>query len=513
MGRVGPARRGAADAMAGVAAIVVAAAVALAGCAPAPTAGPPLAVSGGGPLFAGGGDRDAPPSDAVPADPMQNLPIAQPKVELGACPYLHNTPPDGVTQRCGRYDAGQAVQKLGAALYMAVLSTDTADFSSVPPIVVSPGSDRSFEAVTAQWAAALDHGLDHPVVVVEPRTSVLDSSTCDPTVATAGDELAGTRDAPTSGQVHTETAELARGCQDPLGDNYLEFGAQDIAKDFAIALDTLGLDRAIIGASGGGIRAAVAFGTANPSRMAGLVVDSPTPIGTSLEEATTSQADGAQLALKTWLSQCRVSDCTGQPLPQQAPTIDDGKATVEVAGALRTMVDELAGVYGTDPVPNAETMSTALATLDNPAAAPPRWRSRNQPGTFYGTCTDYSERPSADAVADVIQTMQNRNPTFGADLGYRMLLCADWPVGDAPAPRLPDVQAIVLGSTGGDPLAGTDPAGAGAAALTNAGLSNTVPLRWGGLGSTTIGRSDCVADAVNGFLRAPEAAVPGACPA
>ena len=482
-------------------------------CAPVPVAGPPLAVSGGGPNIGRGSSGGDSPNNATESrDPLQNLPTLDPSMEMGRCLYLESGPPMGVERDCTSFAGTGTIEDLGLELYMAVLRTDTADLSQ-PPIVVAAGADRSFESVTAQWSRALVNGLDHPVVVVEPRTAVMDDTTCDPEVSAVADELAGNRDESTSRETRTLTSELSRGCQDPLGDHYLEFGAQDIAADFAFALDALGLDRAIIGAAGSGIRAVTAFGTAHPERMAALVVDSPTPLSPRLDDAISLRAEGAQRALETWLAQCRSTTCIDTPLPDSPPVIDDARASVQLAGALRTVSDELAAVYRADTEPNLEFLQPAIAALTSSGSVRGTWPARNLPAAFYDLCSDYSVRPALDTVADVIKKMQENNPTFGADQGYRMLSCADWPVAERTTPHLPEVDALVLGSTGGDPLAGTDPAGLGAAELTNAGARNAVPLRWGGFGSTAIGRNECVAAAVNTFLQNPSAAAPSACPA
>ena len=106
-----------------------------------------------------------------------------------------------------------------------------------------------------------------------------------------------------------------------------------------------------------------------------------------------------------------------------------------------------------------------------------------------------------------------RFPTFGRSMAIRTGLCNDWPVVDAEPLTLPQIPALVLGTTGGDPLAGRDPAGTGSAALTAAGAAGAIPLRYGGFGSAAAGTGECIAEGINAFLVDPAATEPTACPA
>lgn len=489
-----------------VGATVTAAALA-AGCAPVPAAGPPLAVSGSG--SGSDGDVQVDPGPDEPAGP-EELPAISPDVEFGECEYLELDPPEGVERECVSYQAGGALATVDAELFGAVISGPEAPLDS-PPVVVVAGPDRDFDATVRQWTQAVEQGLDRPVVVAEPRTAFLDATHCEFGYEKPVDELAGRHADPHDGAVREATAQLTRGCQDPLGDDYLEFGATQIADDLGILLDELGLDKAVLGSSGSGVRALARFATDNPERVASLVVDSPTTIGTDYAAATAARAEGTEMALGTWLARCRAENCA-EDLPEAPPKSADIGPAVPFASALRISRDALSRVDGPAGEPAADRIEGVWqedARPRSPEAQPSPTGIRD----FYSTCTDYPERPDPDGLTAVIEDLDKRFPTYGRDIATRMLQCADWPVVEVAPIQLPQVDVLVLGSTGGDPIAGRDPAGTGTAELTGAGATNAVPLRWGGYGSTAVGHNDCISEGISGFLDDPAAAAPAACPA
>lgn len=487
---------------------VLTAAALLAGCAPVPAAGPPLAVSGSGPRLGGDNAPEPEPGDAP--DPAEDLPAISPDAEYEDCTYLDSTPPDGVDRQCITFYAGGALEDMDAELYAAVLSGPDAPRDR-PPLVVLSGADRDFEATTTRWEAAVRHGLKRPVVVVEPRTAFLDGTHCENGYESIVDELAGIHADPNDGHTREETAALARGCQDPLGEDYLEFGSRQIAEDLLILLDELGLDKVVLGSSGSGVRALARFATDHPERIAALVVDSPTTIGTDYAALAAAQAEGTEMALGTWMAQCRAEQCV-DGLPPEPPRAGASAPSVPLASALRTSRDALSRVDRVDPAADVDRIR-GLWQEDKRPTQPDRAPSPTGVPSFYATCTDFPQRPDAHALPAVIKDLSERFPTYGRDVGTRMLQCSDWPVVEAAPIALPAVDVLVLGATGGDPLAGRDPAGTGTAEFTGAGAAGAVPLRWGGYGSTAVGYNSCVSDGISAFLDDPAAAAPSACPA
>lgn len=488
------------------------AAALVAGCAPGPSSGPPLAVVDGRESPSAGDTSDAPIEPEEPENWSAELPRIGEDVNFGECRYLDSEVPSGVTRECLSFSPDGALASQGKELYAALMTSDEADRTK-PPLVIASGADRSFSAVTDTWARAVADGLDWPVVVIESRTQLIGHETCQPPVDVAGDEIVAADAAPTDPEPRKTATEVARGCQDATGELALEFGARGSSGDISVVAEDLGLDSFVLGGAGSGVRAALRFATDNPDSVAALVADSPTPFGGDFGEFLSAQAEGAQMALGTWAAQCEAERCLQGPIPPSTTPASDFEATPAGAAALRFGMSALSGVQNAVPTDRDRMFEIFADAADG---TPPRG---NVPTSDIGTralfsdCTDFPVRAPTEERGALVEDLGNRFPTFGRAIAQRSGLCSDWSVVEAEPLALPGVQALVLGTTGGDPLAGRDPAGMGSAGITAAGAAGAVPLRYGGFGSAAAGTGTCVADGMNEFLADPSAAAPKACPA
>jgi len=500
------------SAAAGVLAAVLATSVA-AGCAPLPTAGPPLAVSRNGAGSGGDGTAIPTPGEAPKSwsDSLSRIPDS---ASFSPCPELDSPVPDGVTRECMPFDPAGQLAGHGQPLYAALLTSDSANRSK-PPLVISSGPDRLFSAVVDSWARTVADGLSWPVLVVEPRTQFLGRKTCDPAVEEVSDTVAAEDDGPDSPTVRDSVAALARGCQDGTGDMQTDFDASGHADDLASLATKLGLEHMALGGTGAGASAAALFATAHPEAVAAFLADSPTPFGGKLEDTVSARAEGSQMALAAWLADCRASRCLGDTALPGGSSVDVNTEELSArdAAALRVGRDALSGVTTASPSERTDLYRILAGELTGGSSSSTVPASDANTRELFTTCLDNPERPAADALPGVLDDLGSRFPTFGREVGARAALCSDWPVVQSPDYALPAVPTLVTGTTAGDPLAGSDPAGAGSAALTAAGAASAIPLRYGGYGSVAVGTGRCIADGVQAFLDDPAKATPTACPA
>ena len=493
-------------------AVIGLAAALAAGCAPGPTSGPPLPVVDGRGSDASGEATESSQEPPAPDEWSKGLSRIAEDARFGECRYLESEPPADVTRECLPFSPGGALASEGKELYAALVTSPEADRTK-PPLVIASGADRSFSAVVDTWARALSDGLSWPVIVIESRTQLLGHETCEPPVDVGGDELVAADALPTDPEPRRTATEVARGCQDATGELALEFGARGSAGDIEIVAEQLGLESFVLGGAGAGIRPALRYASENPDSVAAMVTDSPTNFGGDLTEQVTAQAEGAQMALGSWAGQCEATDCLSTPVPSSTTSFDDFESSPAGAAALRFGASALSGVQNS--VPSDRTrMFELFAEAAN--GNPPRGTvPTSDIGTreFFSTCTDFPERASTEERGAMIDDLGDRFPTFGRSMAIRSGLCNDWSVVEAEPISLPQIPALVLGTTGGDPLAGRDPAGTGSAALTGAGASGAIPLRYGGFGSAAAGTGACIADGINEFLGDPATAAPTACPA
>lgn len=483
-----------------------------AGCAPGPSAGPPLAVVDGRESAPGDNPAETPTEPPAPEDWTDKLSRIGDDVQFDECRYLESEVPSDVTRECLSFSPGGSLASEGKELYAALLTSPDADRSK-PPLVVASSADRSFSAVTDTWARSLADGLDWPVVVIESRTQLIGHETCQPAVDIAGDELVSADAPPTDPGPRTTATEVARGCQDATGELALEFGARGSAADIDVVARQLELETFVLGGAGAGVRTALRFASDHPESVAALVADSPTTFGGDLTEQITAEAEGAQMALGTWAGQCESNGCLSTPVPPSTTPASDFESSPAGAAALRFGTMALSGVQNSLPSDRDRMFEMFAAAADGD---PPRGTvPTSDIGTreLFSTCTDFPVRTPTEDRAGLIADLGERFPTFGKSIATRSGLCADWPVVEAEPVALPEVPALVLGTTGGDPLAGRDPAGIGAANITAAGAVGALPLRYGGFGSAAAGTGACIADGLNEFLADPGSSAPTACPA
>ena len=484
-----------------------------AGCAPGPSSGPPLAVVDGHESTSNDGSDES-PSEPPPAPESwsEGLSRIGEDARFGECRYLESDLPADVTRECLSFSPGGALASEGKELYAALVTSPEADRTK-PPLVIASGADRSFSAVVDTWARALADGLSWPVVVIESRTQLIGHDTCQPPVDVAGDELVAADAAPTDPETRRTATEVARGCQDATGELALEFGARGSAADIDIVADRLGLENFVLGGAGSGIRPALRYAADNPDSVAAMVADSPTNFGGDLTEQVSAQAEGAQMALGSWAGQCEATDCLSGPVPSSTTPFENFESSPAGAAALRYGASALSGVQNSEPDDRKRMFElfAGAASGNPPRGAVPT----SDIGTreLFSTCTDFPVRASTEDRGAMIDDLGERFPTFGRSMAIRTGLCNDWPVVDAEPLTLPQIPALVLGTTGGDPLAGRDPAGTGSAALTAAGAAGAIPLRYGGFGSAAAGTGACIAEGINAFLVDPAATEPTACPA
>lgn len=483
-----------------------------AACAPAPNSGPPLAVVDGRESDSSGDATQPQKEPAEPEDWSAELPRISEDVKLGECRYLDSDVPSGVTRECLSFSPGGSLASQGKELYAALVTSEGADRTK-PPLVIASGADRSFSAVTDSWARAVADGLDWPVVVIESRTQLIGQETCQPPVDVAGDDLVATDAPPTDPNARQTATEVARGCQDATGELALEFGARGSADDIDIVAKKLGVGPFVLGGAGSGARAALRYASDNPDSVAAFVVDSPTPFGDDFTEFLSAKAEGTQMALGTWAAQCEAERCLQGPIPSSTTPASDFESTPAGAAAIRFGANALSGVQNSVPSDRDRMFDlfASAADGDAPRGAVPT----SDIGTreLFANCTDFPVRTPTEERGALVEDLGKRFPTFGRAIALRSGLCSDWPVVESEPLALPKVPALVLGTTGGDPLAGRDPAGLGSAGLTAAGVAGAVPLRFGGYGSAAAGTGACMSDGINAFLDNPAASAPKACPA
>lgn len=490
--------------------------VLLASCAPAPTAGPPLAVRHGG--GSPGDDAPAdtagkgPDASATPPAWSDGLSRITDESAFGTCDYLTTPLPEGVHRSCLSFPPAGPLAADAEKLDAVLLSTDTAD-TSKPPLLLAAGADRSFDAVADAWSRGLADGLAWPVLLVEPRTQFVGDGTCEPPVEQVSDSLVADAADPRDPGVREASAAVARGCQDGVGDHQTEFGVRGQADDLAAVASALGLDEVVVGGSGAGVLSAARFAGDHPDGVRAFVAESPTSLTPTLADDLAARAEGSQMALEAWTAECRRTSCLGAaPVPAAGAALPSGPMTEARAAGLRAGRQALSGVGSADDgVTRRQFRSLADALGDGTVTPAPVTDADTRDA--FAQCLARPDRPSADALAGIVPDLASRFPTFGREVGTRASLCTDWPVVSDDPLALPAIPALVLGTTGGDPLGGRDPAGTGSAALTAAGASGAVPLRYGGFGSVAVGTGRCIADGANSFLADPAAAAPTACPA
>ncbi|SIR86914.1 alpha/beta fold hydrolase [Williamsia sterculiae] len=513
--------------------LIIISCVVIAGCAVGPDNGPPLVV---GDDAHGGGTSS---SVQAPSGPPA---LQSPRADLGwrdcrddlVRSYGFATPASDVILECAsfRTAATPGTQGLDTVTVGAVRARLTRTAREATPVVLTTGTDLPSAAALMLYAAGPNHEqlLDHPVVALNRRgTGNSDPIDCltrterSTLVADGFQPPPAASGAQRSDRLAAAAASAADGCTETLSPHQLDytsaFAAADIEKLRTIwQVDRLGL----VGVGQGG-DVALAYAGLYPSRVARLVLDTPTPYRTDTKDRAQNRAAGVQAALDGFADQCRAVDCSLGADPGAAVRrLLDRAAAGDLSGFSDT--DVLAALTTSLAVGPLDRRSSVTAAADILSAAGAGDTSRLQTavstahalrdgdGQLVGRCNDVAATVGRSTVDQLLGDWTTQYRLTGTTTALDLLRCNGWSAGP-PAPTVTglDVPVLLL-SAAADTLNGNGGIEAVTKALVGARVS-VGAIGWQGVGYSAWARSDCAGGATRAYLDTGTAPPSTDCPA
>jgi pimeloyl-ACP methyl ester carboxylesterase len=313
-------------------------------------------------------------------------------------------------------------------------------------------------------------------------------------------------------------------CDERAAPLYAFMGTVNAARDMDIARAALG-DSSFnyLGMSYGSYLGAI-YAELFPERVGRMVLDGVLSPEADAVDVSREQAIGLERAAEMFMTDClQQRDCpfTGtveEGMNQMRAFIDDASENPIATNADRDVNGALASyaillhLYFPDidyPVLR-DFLNDAIKRRDGTALlqALDQRTSRSSDGTYLDnstdayyavTCLDLPFDRNAYDVDVLAKEWDQLAPTFGSDIAYSLLTCADWPANDPD--RITSVQApgsapILIVSVTGDPVTihqwGID---------LNAKLENSALITWNAFNHTGYNQgSSCIDEAVDAYL-------------
>lgn len=269
-----------------------------------------------------------------------------------------------------------------------------------------------------------------------------------------------------------------------------------------------------------GTELGAAYAALFPDRIRVLVLDGAVGPGLRDDELALTQAKGFERAFDNFVTACR-TDTACAARPDAGALYERVRATVEAApipvgtegerrdlavgdfqlGVISALYDQALWAFlarGLVEADNGDgSMLLALADL---------YHQRKPDGTYPNaadanvaiSCADTTERGDLALAQAAATRFAAEAPRFGAQLGWGMLSCEDWPQAAEAAPpvRTTTEAPILVIGTVNDPATPYEWAGQLDAALKPASRL----LTWDGEGHTAYLKSDCVTERVDALL-------------
>ncbi|WP_459547082.1 alpha/beta hydrolase [Nocardia sp. X0981] len=396
------------------------------------------------------------------------------------------------------------------------------------PLVLTSGVDRSSGATLAGLATGPASALlaARPVVAVD-RRGIGSSQAID---CLPDDIRSGLHDnaqfVPGGDQV-AAMAGLSRdgtvSCRDFLQPYDGTFDAAHAADDIEQLRREWEVGHIAVLGTGSGALVGLEYARKYGDHLARLVLDSPAPVGVDAITRTETAVQGAEAALTAFAQQCAGIGCSLGPDPRAAVTALIQKAAAGQLGdisanAVRTAVTGFLGSPRADQAGRIGELADTLSAAERgdpgrlAALVDSQETATAADGQFVNACTDLPQSPPAPQVTDLAGIWAQKYPAFGRAAALSMLVCAAWPVTEAP-PALERLDLPVLVLTGaGDPVTGAAQASV-TGALGAAGARHAT-MTWQGWGHPVSTHSGCAQTALVEYLN--DGRLPGdgtACPA
>lgn len=422
--------------------------------------------------------------------------------------------PNGLILECATFpapiDAGGAVYgtfDMGAL--RARLPSTPADAA---PLVLTSGSDRSSTSTLAGLAAAPAGGLlaSRPIVAVDRRgigTSQPFECMKPDTRRALADSAEFTMEYPNEIDAMAALSEKATiDCKDFLQPQEMAFDTAHSADDIEQLRLIWQVDAIGILGTGNGANVALAYAAKYPTRVARLVVDSPTGVNLDATTTTEQRVQGAEAALDAFAKRCIGLKCSLGPDPRAVITDLVGRSGNGMLGQISTnaLLTGISGFLGSprgDQQNQLRVLSDALSAAaagDNAALSgivASQEAALGSDGQFISRCTDGQQWPAQQRVRDLQTKWERQYPVFGRSAATEMLACTAWPVATPPK-GISDLKLPVLALGGAaDPVAGNTGAQSTTGAISGAG-GRSATVNWLGWGHPATAHSGCAQAAV-----------------
>lgn len=500
----------------------------VAACAVGPDTGPGFVRGGGN---GGGAPTSAPaqPPLEVPSNDLSWRDCTSAQVQRASLTKA----PDGVTFSCAT---------IQPAVAPGTSSTDTIDVdlvrassSATPkvaaPVVFTTGSDIDSGIGLALLAASDGAALlkSHPIVAVDRRglgpSTIVDCIT-KADRATIYSNGSGTDNAnvPRVKRLGDAANSAASGCTDMLTPNQADFPAKYAAADLEALRGLWKVKRIAIIGVGDGATIATAYAAQYSDHVARLVLDTPSPYATSMQEASEQVAAGTDAALTGFADQCRALSCPLGNDPRTAVAALQSKARsgdlpglsdTDVLAVIRLGVGTYAGDRAAAITATAKMLADAgngnIAAMQ--AAAARAHTIFDSDGQLLTRCADTNSPVGQSQAAALMDQWGKQYPLTGYQTAIGTQRCNGWPAIADPAPSPAKFRTPTLILDGGfDPINGDKGIDDLRAVFITAGAPLGVTT-WGGLGYSALIHSDCAAATVGRYLDSGTTQQSSACPA
>ena len=310
------------------------------------------------------------------------------------------------------------------------------------PLVLTTGADAPSTATLARIATAADDGLlaARPVVALDRRgTGGSTPLSClTPAQRAALVEVDPDRGGATSDDALLAGRDATQECTDVLTPAELSLSTDRASDDLEALRTRWGVERLSLYGAGEGAGVAVRYAVAHPTRLAHLVLDSPTDPTADVASAADTAAAGAEAAFDAFAARCVALGCPLGADPRAAVTalLEQARAgTLAAAGSRRVLSSGtlLATLRTALATPGSPGLVDALATAGAGdasavlALADATVLDRGLDGRFAVRCSDASLRPTPDQVGALVATFRSAHPLFGAQAAGDLAECLSWP--------------------------------------------------------------------------------------
>lgn len=354
--------------------------------------------------------------------------------------------------------------------------------SRVGSLVVNPGGPGGSGIDYARQASAIVSGSvrsRYDVVGFDPR-GVQRSDPVDCLSDEQLDDFLGADQTPDTLQEEQQweatSKAFAQGCESLSGDLLAHVSTRDVARDMDILRAALGDPKlTYLGKSYGTYLGAVYAGLF-PSLVGRLVLDGVVAPDLTSEEVNLGQAEGFELATRSWATNCVDRGCpfgeSADEVVQWLKGFLDGLDATPIRVEDDPRVSELTEGWGSVAVAAAmyeqsfwPVLTDALSAARDGDGDPlmklaNSYARRGSDGSYDGNIMEviYAvncvDKPSATALSDY-ERMANefdaKAPIFGRFLAWSSLPCADWPVPPVGPPEKISAQGsapiVVIGTT------------------------------------------------------------------